>query len=121
MKVIIGHILFSVIHLVTDQGIVPTLGLAPMSVKPDYQNSGIGTALVKEGINACRALGYDHVFVLGHRKFYPRIGFTTTSQFGIVPPFPVPEEVFMALELKKGSLTGLQGKIEYPPAFNSVS
>ncbi|MCM3572602.1 N-acetyltransferase [Mesobacillus subterraneus] len=118
---IIGHILFSVIHLVTDQGIVPTLGLAPMSVKPDYQNSGIGSDLVNEGIKACRDLGCDHIFVLGHPNFYPRFGFSPTSQFGIVPPFPVPEEVFMALELKKGSLTGLQGKIEYPPAFNSVS
>lgn len=118
---IIGHILFSVIHLVTAQGTVPTLGLAPMAVKPDYQNSGIGSALVNEGIKACKALGYDHVFVLGHPNFYPRFGFSPTSQFGIAPPFPVPEEVFMALELKKGSLTGLQGKIEYPPAFHAVS
>lgn len=118
---IIGHILFSVIHLVTDQGIVPTLGLAPMSVKPDYQNSGVGTALVNEGIHACKELGYEHVFVLGHPNFYPRFGFMPTSIFGIVPPFPVPEEVFMVLELTKGSLTGLQGKIEYPPAFNAVS
>ena len=118
---IIGHILFSIIHLVTEQGTVPTLGLAPMAVKPDYQNSGIGSALVNEGIKACKALGYDHIFVLGHPNFYPRFGFSPASQFGIKSPFPVPEEVFMALELKKGSLSGLQGKIKYPPAFNTVS
>lgn len=118
---IIGHILFSIIHLVTDQGTVPTLGLAPMAVKPDYQNSGIGSALVNEGIKACKASGYDHVFVLGHPNFYPRFGFSPASQFGISAPFLVPDDVFMALELNKGSLTGLQGKIEYPPAFNAVS
>lgn len=118
---IIGHILFSIIHLVTDQGIVPTLGLAPMAVNPGYQNSRIGSSLVKEGIKACKAFGYDHVFVLGHPNFYPRFGFSPSSQFGIKAPFPVPDEVFMALELKKGSLTGLKGKIEYPPAFNAVS
>jgi putative acetyltransferase len=118
---IIGHILFSFIHLVTDQGTVPTLGLAPMAVKPDFQNSGIGSALVNEGIKTCKALGYDHVFVLGHPNFYPLFGFSPASQFGIKSPFPVPDEVFMALELKKGSLTGFQGKIEYPPAFNAVS
>ncbi|MBT2636949.1 N-acetyltransferase [Bacillus sp. ISL-39] len=118
---IIGHILFSVIHLVTDEGTVATLGLAPMAVKPNYQNSGIGSDLVKEGIKACKDLGYEHVLVLGHPNFYPRFGFSPTSQFGILPPFPVPEEVFMALELKKDSLTGLQGKIEYPPAFHAVS
>ncbi|MBT2642419.1 N-acetyltransferase [Bacillus sp. ISL-41] len=118
---IIGHILFSVIHLVTAQGTVPTLSLAPMAVKPNYQNSGIGSDLVNEGIKACKDLGYEHVFVLGHPNFYPRFGFSPTSQFGILPPFPVPDEVFMALELKKDSLTGLQGKIEYPPAFHAVS
>ncbi|MEW8987435.1 MAG: N-acetyltransferase [Bacillus sp. (in: firmicutes)] len=118
---IIGHILFSVIHLVTQHGTFPTIGLAPMAVKPDYQYSGIGSALVSEGIKACKDLGYEHVFVLGHPNFYPRFGFTPASQFGIKAPFPVPDEVFMALELKKGSLTGLQGQIEYPPAFNAVS
>jgi putative acetyltransferase len=118
---VIGHILFSIIHLVTKQGTVPTLGLAPMAVKPGYQNSGIGSDLVNEGIKACRALRYDHIFVLGHPNFYPRFGFSPASQFGIDSPFPVPDEVFMVLELKIGSLSGLQGKIKYPPAFNAVS
>jgi putative acetyltransferase len=118
---VIGHILFSIINLVTEQGTVPTLGLAPMAVKPDYQNNGIGSALVKEGIKASKALGYEHIFVLGHPNFYPRFGFSPSSQFGILSPFPVPDEIFMALEIEKGSLSGLQGKIEYPPAFNAVS
>lgn len=118
---VIGHILFSIIHLVTKQGTVPALGLAPMAVRPDYQNSGIGSDLVSKGLRACKASGYNHIFVLGHPNFYPRFGFSPASQFGIDSPFPVPDEVFMALELKKGSLSGLQGKIEYPPAFNSVS
>lgn len=118
---VVGHILFSIINLVTKQGNVPTLGLAPMAVKPDYQNSGIGTALVYEGLRVCKDLGYKHVFVLGHPNFYPRFGFSPASQFEIDSPFPVPDEVFMALEIKKGSLAGLQGRIEYPPAFNAVS
>ncbi|WLR57522.1 N-acetyltransferase [Mesobacillus subterraneus] len=118
---VIGHILFSIINLVTEQGTVPTLGLAPMAVKPDYQNSGIGSDLVNKGIKTCKALGYQHIFVLDHPNFYPRFGFSPASQFGIDSPFPVPDEVFMALELKTGSLYGLQGKIEYPPAFNAVS
>ncbi|RSD28829.1 GNAT family N-acetyltransferase [Mesobacillus subterraneus] len=118
---IVGHILFSLIHLVTEEGTVPTLGLAPMAVKPGCQNSGIGSSLVSKGLNACKTLGFKHVFVLGHPNFYPRFGFSPASGFGISSPFPVPEEVFMAQELEKGSLTGLKGKIEYPPAFNAVS
>lgn len=118
---VIGHILFSIINLVTEQETVHTLGLAPMAVKPDYQGSGIGSSLVNEGLRVCKALGYKHLFVLGHPNFYPRFGFLPASHFGIEPPFPVPDEVFMALEIKKGSLSKLQGKIEYPPAFNAVT
>lgn len=118
---IIGHILISSINLITENGQVPTLGLAPMAVKPGNQNTGIGSALVRKGLEACQTLGYKHIFVLGHPNFYPKFGFTPSKNFGITPPFPVPEEVFMAHELESGSLSGLHGKIEYPPAFNSVT
>ncbi|MBT2704398.1 N-acetyltransferase [Chryseobacterium sp. ISL-80] len=118
---IIGHILFSIISLVTNQGMIPTIGLAPMAVNPEYQNSGIGSALVTEGLKKCKSLGYQHVFVLGHKNFYPKFGFQPSKNFGIQAPFPVPDEVFMAIELEQGSLNGLEGKIEYPPAFSAVS
>lgn len=118
---LIGHILISTIDLLTAQGSVPTLGLAPMAVKPGYQQQGIGSELVKQALESCKALGYKHIFVLGHPKFYPKFGFVPSKKFDISPPFPVPEEVFMALELTEGSLAGLHGKIQYPPAFNSVT
>lgn len=118
---IIGHILISTITLVSDQGKISTLGLAPMAVKPGYQHKGIGSGLVSKGLEACRESGYKHIFVLGHPNFYPRFGFTTSKTYGINPPFHVPDEVFMALELKSGSLSSMQGRIEYPPAFNSVT
>jgi putative acetyltransferase len=118
---IIGHILFSTIHLMAKNGTLPTLGLAPMAVKPGYQNEGIGSELVKAGLKACKALGFKHVFVLGHPGFYPKFGFSPSKTFCIQSPFPVPDEVFMAIELQKGGLSGLQGKIEYPPAFSAVT
>lgn len=117
----IGHILISTITLVTENGNTPTLGLAPMAVKPGYQNKGIGSALVSSALNACKESGYKHIFVLGHPNFYPRFGFASSKGFGINPPFPVPHEVFMAVELESGSLSGMHGMIEYPAAFNSVS
>jgi putative acetyltransferase len=118
---IAGHILFSTIHLVTISGTLPTLGLAPMAVKPGYQMEGIGSELVIAGLKACKALGFKHVFVLGHPNFYPKFGFSPSKTFCIQSPFPVPDEVFMAIELQKGGLSGLQGKIVYPPAFSVVS
>lgn len=117
---IIGHILFSKITILTGKGEKHTLGLAPMAVKPAFQNQGIGSALVKEGLKACKAAGFSHVFVLGHPNFYPRFGFIPSNHYEIEPPFPVRSEVFMAIELEKGSLDGIHGKIVYPPAFNAV-
>jgi putative acetyltransferase len=118
---IIGHILISTITLVKEYGKISTLGLAPMAVKPGYQNKGVGSALVSSGLEACKKSGYKHIFVLGHPNFYPRFGFVSSKTYAINPPFTVPDEVFMALELESGSLSGMQGRIEYPPAFNTVS
>ncbi|MBT2690693.1 N-acetyltransferase [Bacillus sp. ISL-47] len=117
-----GHILFSEVMIETSQGTtVNTIGLAPMAVKPDFQNQGIGSALVNAGLERCKELGYGHVVVLGHPEFYPRFGFEPSVKFGIKPPFPVPENVFMALELTKGALSGIEGAVRYPPAFSEVS
>jgi putative acetyltransferase len=118
---IVGHILFSGIILEVDKGNLPTLALAPMAVKPQYQRQGIGTRLVTEGLKVCKDLGYKHVFVLGHPHFYARFGFVPAKSYGIESPFSVPDEVFMALELEHKSLDGLTGKIKYPKAFDTVS
>lgn len=117
----IGHILISTITLVTEHGKISTLGLSPMAVKPGYQNKGVGSALVSSALEACKESGYQHIFVLGHPNFYPRFGFASSKTFGIHPPFPVPAEVFMAIELESGSLAGMQGRIEYPSAFKAVT
>lgn len=110
---IIRHILFSMISIETQHGDVPTVGLAPMAVKPECQNQGIGSKLVREGLRKCEELGFAHVFVLGHPGFYPRFGFTPAKTRGIESPFPVPDEVFMVYEIKPGSLDGIKGKGKY--------
>lgn len=118
---IIGHILFSIISIATSHGDVPTLALAPMAVAPEYQYQGVGSALVRAGLRKCQELGFEHVCVLGHPTFYPKFGFTPSRTKGIEAPFPVPDEVFMVYEIKRGSLAGIIGKVKYPPAFEVVS
>jgi predicted N-acetyltransferase YhbS len=68
---VIGHILFTRAHI----GTAPALTLAPLSVDPAHQGSGIGSALVRAGLDAARALGERTVTVLGHPTYYPRFGF----------------------------------------------
>ena len=113
---IIGHILFTPVTLDSDSGL-SMLGLAPMAVAPEYQNSGIGSQLVEAGLEQCRKINTDAVVVLGHSEYYPRFGFVSSVNYGIKSEYEVPDEVFMALELVPGSLKDKQGIISYHPAF----
>jgi putative acetyltransferase len=57
------------------------------------------------------------VIVLGHAHYYPRFGFQPAWRFGIKCEYDVPDDVFMALELLPGVLTGKSGTVRYHPAF----
>jgi putative acetyltransferase len=116
---IVGHILFTPVTL-TDHPELRIIGLAPMAVVPAGQRQGIGSALVREGLDRCRQLGFGAVVVLGHAEYYPRFGFSPAARFGLACEYDVPEDVFMALELEPGFLSGKAGTIRYHPAFSSV-
>ena len=51
---VVGHILFSPIHIETECGGVPALALAPMAVLPNFQKQGIGSQLVRAGLDVSR-------------------------------------------------------------------
>lgn len=115
-----GHILFSPIVIEAQRQTVPALALAPLAVIPARQNEGIGTRLVQSGLSKCRELGHNIVVVLGSPQYYGRFGFQATSRFGILSPFPVPDEFFMVLELKPGALINVSGTVRYPAYFDEV-
>ncbi len=106
---IVGHILFTKINIESNKGSFESLALAPLSVLLDYQNKGIG--------KVAKNLGYESVVVLGHENYYPKFGFKKASEFDIKPPFEVPDEAFMVLELNKNGLKNVSGIVEYSNAF----
>ena len=112
---ILGHILFSRMHIETPHGNIPTVSLAPMAVLPDHQRSGIGSQLIRHGLNELRTRGERIVIVLGHEHYYPRFGFSVEKARRLSSPFP--PEAFMALELTAGALSGISGVVRYPAAF----
>jgi putative acetyltransferase len=116
---VVGHILFSPAVLL-GQPDVKILGLAPMAVLPTRQRLGIGSSLVRAGLEASRQVGFGAVIVLGHPKYYPRFGFQPASRFGLRCEYDVPDDVFMALELAPGTFSGKTGTIRYHPAFARV-
>src|SRR3712207_5888153 len=44
------------------------VGLAPVGVLPEYQGQGIGSRLIRMGLEACRERGYDAVVLLGEPR-----------------------------------------------------
>ncbi|CAL1516468.1 GNAT family N-acetyltransferase [Chitinophaga sp. MM2321] len=119
---IVGHLLFTKIKIISDgQQATAALALAPLSVLPEFQKQGIGKQLVEEGLQKATELGYNAVIVLGHEHYYPRFGFLPADQWHIEPPFNVPPQNFMALELVPDVLQRVSGMVEYAPEFNILS
>ena len=116
---VVGHIMFTPVTL-TGYSELKIFGLAPMAVLPEYQHQGVGTALVKSGIEECLKHGSGAVVVLGHPDYYPRFGFRPSQDFSINSEYDVPAEVFMALELQPGYLSAASGTIKYHAAFAQV-
>jgi len=117
---VVGHILFTPVTIEppVDRRIA---GLAPMAVRPEHQRSGIGSQLIRAGLEACRRSGYAAVVVLGHPEYYPRFGFLPAHTFGLTCEFPSPPEAFMAMEIESGALSGIGGLVRYLPQFAEVS
>jgi putative acetyltransferase len=113
---IVGHIVFSPATLPGHPALA-LMGLAPMAVTPARQRSGIGAALVRAGLEACRRLAVDAVVVLGHPGYYPRFGFIPGVRRGLGCEYDVPADAFMVLPLRADALRGAAGTIRYHPVF----
>jgi putative acetyltransferase len=117
---LVGHIAFSPVEVESNPVGVAVVGLAPMAVLPAHQRGGVGTLLVKTALAECHVLGYDAVVVLGHPDYYPRFGFAPASRFELRCEYDVPDEVFMAQELRPGALAECAGLVRYQPEFNEI-
>ncbi|MDB5685899.1 MAG: N-acetyltransferase [Rhizorhabdus sp.] len=105
---IIGHVAFSPVLI--DGEDLGWLGLGPVSVSPNFQRRGIGTALIEEGLKLLNHRGARGCVVLGDPNYYRRFGFTSdrTLRYGDVPP-----EYFQSILLcgdpARGEVTYHQG------------
>jgi predicted N-acetyltransferase YhbS len=116
-KKIVGHILFSEIEIQSSKTTSKSLALAPVSVIEKLQGNGIGAKLIMNGLEKATDLGFDSVILLGHSDYYPRFGFEPASIWEIKPPFDVPSENFMGIELVPKGLDKKKGIVQYPSVW----
>ena len=114
---VVGHILFSPVTLESDGKTIEGMGLAPMAVLSEYQGQGVGSRLVRAGIEKLKEKGCPFVIVLGHAEYYPRFGFEPASRHGIRSEWDVPDDVFMIFVFDESAMQGVSGVAKYRPEF----
>jgi predicted N-acetyltransferase YhbS len=113
---VVGHIAFSRARLESGDEV---LALAPVGVLPAHQGTGAGSALNREGLERAARTEFPLVVVLGHAGYYPRFGFGPASALGVIAPFAVPAENWMALRLP-AYRPSARGTLRYAAAFDAA-
>lgn len=113
----VGHVLLTRIGVVNESRTFVSVGVAPLSVAPEFQRQGVGTALMQEAHRRALLEGFDSALLVGHAEYYSRFGYLPASRFGIRFPFEAPDACCLAVELVPGALREVQGMVHYPAAF----
>ena len=126
---IVGHFMFSKFPLSpTRQGGYDKFGktevvmLAPVAVHADYFHQGIGSSMLTMGIEKVKEKGFRGITVEGDFHFYNRVGFKTSSEYGIYPTSGIPmtePRCMMCQETYEGALKDITGYIVYDMYYNA--
>jgi len=108
---IIGNVVVSKITMEPDLGLFCG-GVAPVSVLPDQQFSGVGSKLMTVVINESKQMGIDALFLLGDPNYYKRFGFVVST---LKNDYSV--EHFQELELTEDCLVNVKSRVTYANAF----
>jgi putative acetyltransferase len=105
---VVGQVAFSPVTI--SDGTQDWYGLGPVSVLPEYQRRGIGTALIQEGLSRLKKLSAKGCCLVGHPKYYRKFGFENVA--GLAHE-GVPQDVFFTLSfdghLPQGDVTFHEG------------
>jgi len=110
-NIIIGNVVVSKITMEPDLGLFCG-GVAPVSVLPDQQSSGVGSRLMTAAINESKKMGIDALFLLGDPNYYKRFGFVVST---LKNDYSV--ENFQELSLTKDCLVNIKSKVTYANAL----
>ncbi|MCB2083824.1 MAG: N-acetyltransferase [Sphingomonadaceae bacterium] len=106
---IIGHAAYSPVTI--DGKDEAWFGLGPISVAPEHQRRGVGSALIERGTAELREKGARGIVLLGNPAYYSRFGFEHDPRLSYPGP---PPEYFQRLVMAGETPAGT---VCYSPAF----
>lgn len=119
---IVGHLMFTPVSLKSGDRKILGMGLAPMAVRPERQRQGVGSALVRHGLEMQRQRGCPFVVVVGHPEYYPRFGFERALLHGIRSQWDgVAEDAWMVAIIDRQAMAGVSGVASYRDEFNELA
>lgn len=84
-------------------GTEPALLLGPLAVDPDFENRGIGRALVRETLTRAAVGGHRLVLLVGDAPYYGPLGFGPVGPARVRMPGPVDPRRVLVAELVAGA------------------
>lgn len=111
---VVGHVVVSRAHV----DAAPVLALGPLSVLPERQSAGVGSALVHAVLGAADALDEPLVGLLGEPAYYRRFGFVRAQSVGITAPDPAWGDYFQVRTLT--AYDGQVGRFRYAEPFDRL-
>jgi putative acetyltransferase len=121
-ETVVGHILFTPVTIISGPSVITGMGLGPMAVLPSHQGQGIGSALVRHGLEQAQARGCPFVVVVGHPEYYPRFGFEPASRRGIRSQWPdMADDAFMVVVFDETAMRDVAGVARYRDEFDAVT
>jgi putative acetyltransferase len=114
---VVGHVQLSTSWLDAPRRLVEVLVLSPLSVDPEHQRRGIGSALVQHAVAAAREHGAPLLFLEGSPAYYGRLGFEAAGPHGFTAPsVRIPEPAFQVVVLA-GHEPWMTGALVYAEPF----
>ena len=114
---IVGHVMFSPSLLDAPRRLLPVQVLSPLGVVPARQRQGVGTALIRRGVELLSERDVPLVFLEGAPGYYSRFGFEPGAAHRFrKPSLRIPDAAFQVVRLPAYE-PWMTGTLVYSEAF----
>lgn len=114
---VVGHAMFTCSLLDAPRRLVDVQVLSPLAVLPESHKLGIGSALVRQGLEILARRAVPLVFLEGDPGYYARLGFVPGGDLGFrKPSLRIPDSAFQVVKLPAYE-PWMTGTLVYAEAF----